>query len=126
MREAARLTPDDARRIVALRVVESLEGGRAAILRPEARRRIVTVATTLGLRPFDANLVIAIVQDAARRGETIEEPDVQSRLRLVGGGAVERRARRRSATRTVAVNLIAALVLGLGVAGVLIAWLLGR
>jgi hypothetical protein len=125
MRSASTLGPDDARRIVAARVVEALEGGRAAILRPEARRGVMTVARACGLRPFDANLVIAIVQDGARRGETVGTPDVESRLRLVGGGAIERRARRAVVARHVVVNLVAAVVLGVGVGAVLIAWLMG-
>lgn len=126
MRAASLLSADDARRIVALRVVESLEGGRAAILRPEARRSVVAMATAHGLRPFDANLVIAIVQDGARRGEGPESPDIAGRLRLVGGGAIERKQRRVSVMRHVVINLVAAAVLGIGVAAVLVAWLLGR
>ncbi len=30
-------------------------------------------ASSLGVRPFDANLIIAIVQDRARRGETLAQ-----------------------------------------------------
>lgn len=52
----------------------SIEGGRAAILRPERRHDLMTRAHTLGLRPFDANLVIAVVQEAARRGEDAAIP----------------------------------------------------
>lgn len=126
VKAAATLAPSDARRILALRVMESLEGGRAAILRPEARHQILSIATTLGLRAFDANLVIAIVQDGARRGEVGLDGDAEGRLQLVGGGTIERGQRRRVALHAVAVNLIAALVLGLGVAGVLIAWILGH
>lgn len=68
---AAGATPsnrEDALRILALRTAECLDGGRAAILRPERRRRLLRVAHMLGVKQFDANLVIAIVQDNARRG----------------------------------------------------------
>jgi hypothetical protein len=69
-RSAAVLPADDARRIFGDHVARSLEGGRAAILRPDRRRLLVSRAATLGLRPFDANLIIAIVQDGARRGDS--------------------------------------------------------
>lgn len=68
---AAQLTSDDARVIFATKVQDSLEGGKAAILRPDRRRALMTLSSQLRLRPFDANLIIALVQDAARRGEVI-------------------------------------------------------
>lgn len=83
-RAAAGVTEFDARWVMAARVSDALEGGRAAILRPEARSRLVSGATRMGLRPFDANLVIAIVQDAARRGEPPLGDDSADRLTLVG------------------------------------------
>jgi len=55
----------DPRWVLAVRVSESLEG---AILRPEKRARLLRVGRLLGLSPFDTNLVIAIIQDRARRG----------------------------------------------------------
>jgi hypothetical protein len=82
--ESAQLSDGDARRILALRVHASLEGGNAAVLRPAARQRLVRLATDLGLRAFDAHLVIAIAQDAARRGEPIAGEAATARLRLVG------------------------------------------
>lgn len=39
------------------------------MLTPDRRRRLVRLATRVGLREFDANLIIAIVQDEARTGE---------------------------------------------------------
>lgn len=69
---------------------DAIEGGRAAIIRPEVRRRLVAAAVGMGLRPFDANLVIAIVQDDARSaGEAARivasgaTRDATSRLTLV-------------------------------------------
>jgi len=68
-RQAAAIDAVDARWVLACRVAATLEGGRAAILRPESRDRLLSQATRLGLRQFDANLIIAIVQDSARCGE---------------------------------------------------------
>ncbi len=67
-RLSARLDADDARLMFAQRVAEVLDGGEAAILTPENRRRALRMAWLLGMRPFDASLVVAIVQDNARRG----------------------------------------------------------
>lgn len=55
----------DPRWVLALRVSQSLEG---ATLAPEKRERLLQVGRILGLSLFDANLVIAIIQDRARRG----------------------------------------------------------
>lgn len=41
------------------------------MLRPEVRRTLAVSAQELGIRSFDANLAIAAVQDAARRGERV-------------------------------------------------------
>lgn len=50
------------------RLVENqLQGGVAAILTPERRRLLVAGATQKGLTPFEANLVIAMVQNDVRR-----------------------------------------------------------
>jgi len=57
--------PTDPRWILAVRPAELLDG---AILRPEKRDCLTSIGTTLGLSLFDANLIIAIVQDQARRG----------------------------------------------------------
>ncbi len=60
------LLSDDARWVFAVRVRREIQGGRAAIVAPESRKRLLKLAHRLGLRDFDANLVIAIVQDDAR------------------------------------------------------------
>ncbi len=57
--------PADPRWVLAVRTGEQLQG---AILTPERRERLLRLARVIGLNPFDANLVIAIVQDQARRG----------------------------------------------------------
>lgn len=82
---AAAIPAHDARWVTAARASQAIEGGRAAVLRPEVRARLVTSAERMGLRPFDANLVLAIVQDAARQGHTIQDADTIDRLALVRG-----------------------------------------
>jgi hypothetical protein len=86
---AARLTRDDARWVFAVVVRSMLEGGSQAILPPESRRRLLSQAHGAGIREFDAGLIIAIVQDGAKRGEWIapargastERHEVSSELR---------------------------------------------
>lgn len=83
----AALPVTDARWVLAVRVRESLDGGSAAILPPEARARMLSVGRRLGLRPFDINLVIAIVQDHVRCGGRDPHSEMVARLALVPGAA---------------------------------------
>lgn len=80
---AAALDLEDARLVFALRVADHLDAGRAAVLTPEKRSRLMKLSARMGLEPFDASLVIAIVQDAARRGEATGDPLTTGRLKLV-------------------------------------------
>ena len=48
---------------------------------PEQRDGLVSKAGHLGLRPFDASLIIAIAQDYSRTGRSLQ--DAESTLRLV-------------------------------------------
>ena len=114
---AAAIPAHDARWVTAARASQAIEGGKAAVLRPEVRARLVTSAERMGLRPFDANLVLAIVQDAARQGHTIQDADTIDRLALVRGREPSRRRW----------GLFAALCLGLSAmwALLLIWWLRG-
>ena len=57
--------PTDPRWVLAVRTAEMLEG---AVLPPERREGLMRLGRVLGLTPFDATLIIAIVQDQARRG----------------------------------------------------------
>ena len=57
----------DPRWVLAVRTAEVLQG---TILPAEARDKLVRLGRVMGLTTFDANLVIAIVQDQARRGHT--------------------------------------------------------
>lgn len=84
--QAARMSALDARWIVAVQVERALQGGSSAILPPDARSRIMALAERVGLRTFDASLVIAVIQDAARSGEDPLGPLAVDRLRLVRPG----------------------------------------
>ena len=83
----ASLASDDVRIAFAATVAAKIEGGRAGVLRPEARQALVAKGIKLGLRTFDVSLVIAIVQDATRRGEGVAAGPVQGRLGMVGHAA---------------------------------------
>ncbi|TVQ80882.1 MAG: hypothetical protein EA380_02795, partial [Phycisphaeraceae bacterium] len=119
---ASGLGARDARRVLAVRTSEALEGGASAILRPDRRRRILDLAQGMGLRPFDANLVIAIVQDSARRGVGIEHEETSARLELVGSAQTSDVPER---THGVWMSVAWAVCAGLALAGVLIGWVMG-
>jgi hypothetical protein len=57
------LTPDDPALKLAAQVRTQLQG---PVLSPERRERILKIANKLGMRPFEASLIIAIEQDRAR------------------------------------------------------------
>ncbi len=120
--QSAVISSDDARWIFAQRVRDSLDGGRAAILAPDLRRDLVCRAVRSGLRPFDANLVIAIVQDEVRSGQPGPAP---SRSALPGTLRLVRQADRPVTRRTVLAALGITLLLAAGIAGILISWICG-
>ena len=98
-------------------------GGATAILTPERRNTLLTTATMLGLRPFDANLIIAIVQDAARRGEGVDHPQTDGRLKMVPpAGARSVRAKRE---RSFAIAIVASIVIAFAMLVLAIRWVLG-
>jgi hypothetical protein len=119
-RAAARIDPRDARWVVAVSAARSIEGGLAAILPPDRRRRLISMAVALGLREFDANLVIAIVQDAARAGLPALGRTTEERLGLVKAAAT---VRERSAPASPQLLLLASGVLAAGVFVALLAWI---
>lgn len=67
-RAASELSPLTAQSLFAANVANALEGGVAAALPLDARRRLVASAVKLGIREFDAHLIIAMVQERARAG----------------------------------------------------------
>lgn len=79
-----------------MRVSEALEG---ATLPADKRESLLRLARILGLRAFDANLVIAIVQDQARQGYPPQQcPGAgEAQLRMVArhAGGPDRRRRLR-------------------------------
>ncbi len=105
----------DARWVMAARAASRLQGGTAAILVPEERRRLMLLAERLGLRAFDAALIIAIVQDAARRGADPLGEATESSVGLVRGPMA-------SAGETVGLMLASAALAGVLFCG-LLAWL---
>lgn len=117
-RAAAGLDPAAMREAFAAGVAAALDGGEAAILTPERRRRLVALADRLGIRAFDANLVIAVVQDRVRRGEdwrtglALTRPTSTSAAKTHG---------RPVSSRQISI----AITLGLALAAALIAWTLG-
>ncbi|MFI4862253.1 MAG: hypothetical protein ACIAXF_16435 [Phycisphaerales bacterium JB063] len=55
----------DPRWVLAVRTAESLQGD---VLPPAQRARLMRLAKALGLTPFDGCLILAMIQDQARRG----------------------------------------------------------
>lgn len=113
---AAGLSAIDPRWVFAVQVARSVEGGRAAILDPQRRQKLVAMAAGMGLRPFDANLIIAVVQDGVRSGEGGLSREVEARLVFVRGAEV-----RDDRGRTVAIVLLTASI-AMGVFCVLARW----
>ena len=72
------LDPTDPRLRLAVQTRAHLQG---AAISPERRERLLRLATRIGIRTFDANLVIAIVQDEARRGASADR--LEDRLRVI-------------------------------------------
>ena len=64
------LDPTDPRWVLAVRAYSQLQG---SALPYDGRRRLLQTARALGVRPFDANVIIAIVQDHARRGSRLDD-----------------------------------------------------
>ncbi len=79
------VSADDPRWVLATKTRQELQG---PAINPDKRAKLLSLATKLGIRAFDANLVIAIVQDEARRGElplsvTAPAPKLLDRLTII-------------------------------------------
>ncbi len=116
---AAAIARDDQRSVFAAHVARQLDGGRAAILPPDRRRHLLTIAQRLGLGAFDANLVIAIVQDAVREGDDPLNVAADQRLALVRAPRPEVES-----VRSLLLWWAGAMVLGLALLAGLISWTL--
>jgi len=114
-RSASQIPPLDAQDIFSRRIAEQLDGGACALLTPERRDRLVALGRRLGMSTFNSNLVIAQVQDAARRGENLTRPEVQANLDIVQ----EALHRKRMIGAAVA---IASMLIGMGLLMALIGW----
>lgn len=115
-REATRqsaIDPTDPRWALACATRDALQG---SVLTYENRRKVMLLAQRVGIRAFDANLIVAIVQDRARRGEPIES--AVDALSVIPRPA---KTSRRSAT---AWAWAAAILVAILVDAVLIGWLI--
>lgn len=115
--------PLDPLRLLAGWTAEAIEGGRAAVLPPEKRARLLALGTRLGLRPFDSHLVIAIVQDGVRSGGSAGE--VPRRLGLLRAGKARESQGRGVGELGIALQLSAAALLAVGLMSVVIGWIVG-
>lgn len=111
----------DLREIFAIKATSELEGGRAAILRPDRRQALVRDARRAGLRAFEANLIIAVAQDAARRGESAgAAPTVQLLRRIPASGTPA------DSPASITLRIMTAIVLAIAGLIVLAGWLTGQ
>jgi hypothetical protein len=113
-RETARdpsFAPGDPRWRFATEVSAALQGATLAF---EDRRRLLALAERIGIRAFDANLIVALVQDRARRGEPVES--AAGTLAMLPAG----RPAGRHLGHVLAAGLVAAMLFD----AVLIAWLI--
>lgn len=113
--DAPGLDPTAPHLAFAARVANALDG---VVLPPERREELLRFARSAGLREFDANLVIAVMQDRARRGESID--DITGPLDVLAAG-------RTSALRRGfhAIRFGVATGLAIGLATLAVRWVLG-
>ena len=64
------LDPADPRWALAVRAYSQLDGSSLTF---DRRQNLMRTARQLGVRPFDANIIVAIVQDHARRGQKLDQ-----------------------------------------------------
>ena len=118
-RETARdrtFDPTDARWQLANETQRALQG---AVLAFEDRRRLLAMANRLGIRAFDANLILALVQDRARRGEPLEA--AAATIEMIPKPSARSAARRAPDWMPI---WIVALMAAMAVDALLIAWMI--
>jgi hypothetical protein len=108
---APTLDPDDPRWRLASETALALQG---TVLPFEDRRRLLALAQRLGIRAFDANLIVAVVQDRARRGEPI----------ATGAATIAMVPRPQQESGDSARFWIAAVVAAMAIDAILVAWLM--
>jgi hypothetical protein len=106
------LNPSDPRWVVAVRAYSQLQG---STLTPERRRHVQQLASLLGVRPFETNVIMAIVQDHARHGRTLH--DAAATIALLEKPVTE---------PSPTARWFWALVLAAVMCAMLASWLLGR
>ena len=109
------LDPTDPRWVLAVRAYSQLQG---SALTFDRRQQLMRTADGMGVRQFDANMIIAIVQDHARRGAPLSSAAGTVAL-------LEPPARRRRDNGAVMLRWIAAITSAVGANAFLIWWLLG-
>ena len=70
--DSSEIDPRDPRWVLAMQTHARLQG---TMLTPERRDELMVSGRRLGLRPFESNLVIAVVQDRARREQPLRMAD---------------------------------------------------
>jgi hypothetical protein len=116
---ASGLDPNDPHWRLAMETSRRLDG---ATLAPERRLQLLGIARRLGVRPFDANVVIAMTQDRARRGEGLDGLD---RLIRTAAPSSSDTLQRSTGTRLLVAASAAAMIVGGIVGAVLIRWIEG-
>lgn len=135
------LQPNDPRWILATQAVTELQG---AALSPDRRQRLLRLAHHLGMRRFDACMVLAIVQDQARLGRIVQavnadseaprfgpdqfsavDSEVMNRLRIVPTRTQSRHAEyhRIAQRRRLYLKVIASLGLAIVILTAFLSWL---
>ncbi|MDG2021386.1 MAG: hypothetical protein P8J59_05510 [Phycisphaerales bacterium] len=99
--------------VLAGRIAASLEG---AVLPPERRQDLLRFSKSIGVREFDASLVIAVIQDRARRGESMD--DIVGPLEIMAA-----RGKSPGLGNLGFVTLGAGLGIAIGLATLLVQWL---
>lgn len=100
----------DPRWVLALRTADLLEG---PVLTHDKRQRLLRLGRLMGLSPFSANLVIAIMQDRARRDRPFAAmlADARADLALVPAATPRRDGRWRTLAAVAALLAMQALVM---------------
>ena len=102
------------------RIDEVREG---ALVGSDARARIMHEAGSLGIRPFDASMMIALAQDRARRGES--NADIPFLLRARPTPGAPGRPQVPAAVRPDTLTWIGVALGGLLIAGLIAGWFAG-
>lgn len=111
------LDPTDPRWVLAVRTASQMEDG---ILTPERRARVMRTAQQLGIRPFDAGMVIAVVQDRLRQRGSLA--DVAPQLRMISTPVTPKR---RVPAMPASLRFLFAAIAAAGLVLLMIRWLVG-